>query len=150
MKCDPPRGDFNSYLLILDLWGISYHAVVVFGLGKNLLFKSILGPCVQAPKQKQALHLLIIFPCPTALLKRGNVLFCAINTNSRPYIYCFCQIFQDLLLSVLRLFRSLINNIVKFLVSLQDFFEIFIIDNHQKKKLFKTCHLLWTKKIQCP
>ena len=32
-------------MLILDLWGISFHAVVVFGLGKNLLFKSILGRC---------------------------------------------------------------------------------------------------------
>jgi hypothetical protein len=32
-------------LLILDLWGISFHAVVVFGLGKNLLFKSVLGHC---------------------------------------------------------------------------------------------------------
>jgi hypothetical protein len=34
-----------QHLLILDLWGISFHAVVVFGLGKNLLFKSILGLC---------------------------------------------------------------------------------------------------------
>ena len=33
-------------MVILDLWGISFHAVVVFGLGKNLLFKSILGRCV--------------------------------------------------------------------------------------------------------
>ena len=32
-------------MLILDLWGISFHAVVVFGLDKNLLFKSILGRC---------------------------------------------------------------------------------------------------------
>jgi hypothetical protein len=32
-------------LLILDLWGISIHAVIVFGLGKNLLFKSVLGHC---------------------------------------------------------------------------------------------------------
>ena len=32
-------------MLILDLWGISYHAVVVFGLSKNLLFESILGRC---------------------------------------------------------------------------------------------------------
>ena len=31
--------------MILDLWGISFHAVLVFGLGKNLLFKSILGRC---------------------------------------------------------------------------------------------------------
>ena len=29
----------------IDLWRISFHAVVVFGLGKNLLFKSILGRC---------------------------------------------------------------------------------------------------------
>ena len=32
-------------MLILDLWSISIHAVVVFGLGKNLLFKSALGHC---------------------------------------------------------------------------------------------------------
>ena len=36
--------------MILDLWGISFHAVVVFGLGKNLLFKSILGHCVKKVK----------------------------------------------------------------------------------------------------
>ena len=32
-------------MLILDLWGISFHAVVVFALGKNLLFKFALGHC---------------------------------------------------------------------------------------------------------
>ena len=32
-------------MLILYLWGISFHAVVVFGLGKDLLFKSVLGHC---------------------------------------------------------------------------------------------------------
>ena len=32
-------------MLILDLSGIGYHAVVVFGLGKKLLFKSVLGHC---------------------------------------------------------------------------------------------------------
>ena len=34
-------------MLILDLWGISFHAVVVFAMGKNLLFKSALGHCDQ-------------------------------------------------------------------------------------------------------
>ena len=34
-----------QFLLILVLWGVSFHAVVVFGLGKNLLFKSVLGHC---------------------------------------------------------------------------------------------------------
>ena len=34
-----------QFLLILDLWGISFHAVVVFGLGKIFLFKSALGHC---------------------------------------------------------------------------------------------------------
>ena len=32
-------------MLILDLWTISFHAEVVFGLGKNLLFKSVLEHC---------------------------------------------------------------------------------------------------------
>jgi hypothetical protein len=32
-------------MLILDLWGISFHAVGVFGLGNDLLFKSVLGHC---------------------------------------------------------------------------------------------------------
>ena len=30
----------------IDLWGMRFHAVEVFGLGKNLLFKSVLGHCV--------------------------------------------------------------------------------------------------------
>ena len=38
------RGGFQ-FLLILDLWAISLHAAVVFGLGKKLLFKSVLGHC---------------------------------------------------------------------------------------------------------
>ena len=29
--------------------GIGFHAAVVFGLGKNLSFKSVLGHCVPAP-----------------------------------------------------------------------------------------------------
>ena len=45
----PTVGGFQ-FLLILDLWGISFHAVVVFGLGKNLLFKSVLGHCDNCPK----------------------------------------------------------------------------------------------------
>ena len=40
------RGGFQL-LLILDLWGISFHAVLAFGLGKDLLFKSVLGHCDQ-------------------------------------------------------------------------------------------------------
>ena len=39
-----------QFLLILDLWGISFHAVVVFGLGKNILFKSTLGHCADLHK----------------------------------------------------------------------------------------------------
>ena len=42
------RGWFQ-FLLILDLWGITFNAVVVFGLGKDLLFKSVLGHCVPCP-----------------------------------------------------------------------------------------------------
>ena len=34
-----------QFLLILDLLGKSFHTVLVFGLGKNILFKSFLGRC---------------------------------------------------------------------------------------------------------
>ena len=39
------RGGFQ-FLLVLYLWVISFYAVIAFGLGKNILFKSILGHCV--------------------------------------------------------------------------------------------------------
>ena len=32
-------------MLILDLWGISFHPAVVIGLGNDLLFNSILAHC---------------------------------------------------------------------------------------------------------
>ena len=62
-------------MLILDLWGISFHAVVVFGLGKNLLFKSILGHCDPGyPWIKSKLARIMVIPCyPTrSLEKRGE------------------------------------------------------------------------------
>ena len=43
-------------MLILDLWGISFHAVVVFALGKNLLFKSALGHCGMVMRVIQTTH----------------------------------------------------------------------------------------------
>ena len=36
-------------MLILDLWGISFHPVVVVGLGNDLLFNFIVGHCAQLP-----------------------------------------------------------------------------------------------------
>ena len=36
-----------QFLLILDMLGISFYAVVVVGLGKDLLFKTVLGHCVE-------------------------------------------------------------------------------------------------------
>ena len=32
-----------KFLLILDLWGVSFHDAIVFGLGKHFLLKSTLG-----------------------------------------------------------------------------------------------------------
>ena len=43
-------------MLILDLWGISFHAVVVFALRKNLLFKSVLGHCVLSVLEQKRLE----------------------------------------------------------------------------------------------
>ena len=36
-----------QFMLILDLWGISFHPVVVVGLGNDLLFNFILGLCLK-------------------------------------------------------------------------------------------------------
>ena len=40
MQC----GGFQ-FMMILDLWGISFHAMAVVGLAKKHLFKSVLGHC---------------------------------------------------------------------------------------------------------
>ena len=51
-------------MLIFDLWGISFHAVVVFGLGKNILFKSVLGRfgwLLQCQEMPMTLDFLMIF-----------------------------------------------------------------------------------------
>ena len=39
-----------QFLLILDLLVVSFHAVAVFGLGKDLLLKSVLGHCALCTK----------------------------------------------------------------------------------------------------
>ena len=45
-------------MLILDLWGVSFHAAVVFGLGKDFLFKSMsLGHCDQLNRTANSAHL---------------------------------------------------------------------------------------------
>ena len=66
MQWDPMWG--FQFLLILDLLSISFHAVVVFGLGKNLLFKSILGRCVSYLKNylKSVPYLQITFDLDVA------------------------------------------------------------------------------------
>ena len=33
-------------MLILDVWGISFHSAVVVGLGNDFLFNSSVGHCV--------------------------------------------------------------------------------------------------------
>ena len=41
-----------QFLLILDLWGISFHAVLVFGLIKNIVLKSVLELPFLVPSKK--------------------------------------------------------------------------------------------------
>ena len=79
-------------MLILDLWGISFHAVVVFGLGKNLLFNSILGLCdllfciqnevVKLQEQKMILSLMCLDATLTAVDDNGDL---------QIYIICILQ-----------------------------------------------------------
>ena len=43
------RGGFQ-FIMILTPYGVTFHRVVVIGLGKNLLFKSVLAHCAQGKK----------------------------------------------------------------------------------------------------
>ena len=45
MYWDRMGGGGFQFLLILSLWVISFHAAVVFVLGKDFLFKYALGHC---------------------------------------------------------------------------------------------------------
>ena len=40
-----------QFMLILDLWGISFHPAVVVGLGNDLLFNFIVGHCEEGAEQ---------------------------------------------------------------------------------------------------
>ena len=43
--------------MILTPWGVTFHPVVVIGLGKNLLFKSVLAHCEKLFSYKIGSHL---------------------------------------------------------------------------------------------
>jgi hypothetical protein len=45
-------------MVILDLWGISFHPAVVVGLGNDLLFNSILAHCANIPPGRSRLYLI--------------------------------------------------------------------------------------------
>ena len=73
-------------MLIFDLWGISFHAVVVFGLGKNILLKSILGHCAMyahISRYGEILHLENEFYCDDGqgILQRGTFMNRKITTG---------------------------------------------------------------------
>ena len=59
MQLDPRRG--ISILADFRPMGISFHAVVVFGLGKNLLFKSVLGHCGKVIQFEDTLGFVLSF-----------------------------------------------------------------------------------------
>ena len=56
-------------MLILDLWGISFHPAEVVGLGNDLLFNSILGHCVGMPKGRATKPL---FDCLLPIYQNNN------------------------------------------------------------------------------
>ena len=106
-----------QFLLILDLWGISFHAAIVFGLGKNLLFKSVLGHCVlidynfsncskicfTLSPSKQNLLQYPSTQCGKSLLKGANYLkfkYCEKATNfekkSLAFFFIYFKIFGSM------------------------------------------------------
>ena len=64
-------------MLILDLWGISFYAVVVFGLGKNILFKSILGLFVLSHAQSIVVMLFENWPRFVFFFDHQSIIFAA-------------------------------------------------------------------------
>ena len=54
--CSGTQCEGFQFLLILDLWGISFHALIVFAQGKNLLFKSVLGQCDYSKSTKNKIN----------------------------------------------------------------------------------------------
>ena len=85
---------------ILDLWCISFHAVVVFGLGKDLLFKSVLGHCcfwfvVQIKKSLNS-------KIPNSLLSYVSLYNLELTAVKRNYKRCIIQ-WKEIKLDLLNL-----------------------------------------------
>ena len=55
-------------MIILDLWGIYFHTVVVLGLGKDFLFKSILGHCDMGREIAMTVYHLVFFRFKSSVL----------------------------------------------------------------------------------
>ena len=55
MLCYGPEQVGFQTRVILDLWGMVFHAMVAFGLGLDLLFKSIWACCVLSSDSKEVL-----------------------------------------------------------------------------------------------
>ena len=88
-----------QFLLILDLWGIYFHAAVVFGLGKDFLFKSALGHCVQMIK---------FFTCLAAIPRSTDLILSSTSPIlTRVSESCFSRSNLAVLTSSMRLSKAL-------------------------------------------
>ena len=88
---EPNVGDFN--FADYKLWGIIFYAAIVFGLNKNILFKSVLGHCEwldnhvhRALWWDSKLHM--IFPHQFDR-KKILTIFCQIDVENEKYYYRF-------------------------------------------------------------
>ena len=64
-------------MVVLDIWGINFHIVVVFSLGKDLLFKSVLGHCV---------YFVVVQGLIYSTAKPGQLGHCSTNSMGSPQI----------------------------------------------------------------
>ena len=55
-------------MLILDLLGVSFHAAVVFGLGKDFLFRSTIGHCTHKVPNEYAASCTLVLPTTMLIL----------------------------------------------------------------------------------
>ena len=78
-------------MLILDLWGISFHPVVVVGLGNDLLFNFIVGHCAGLRHRALGHHVII-----WNLLISFKLTITRNNLSNLSYLSCICEFFYFL------------------------------------------------------
>ena len=131
-----------QFLLILDLRGVSFNAAVFFGLGKDFLFKSGLGHCVEYVELNPLKKI-----CIFAFLLSANIHCIAMHCSNAPYGYslhlsnfiCILDSSSDLI------FREALSNKIRCESSILVFWKMDSDELH----FWSISHLIFTACVAC-